>query len=375
MAATAAPRTGHWCNDCQELVETTPVYECSRCSEASDERRCADCNIFTARREEDGCENCFAEVEEVQVVTDHDGTLIRAEDYDPNGEAREVRNAKASAAAAAKRAAKEQARANALIAGSTVATWADVRPGMSLAVRDHKGNIDTEQNAAILSLTTAGTGCAAPLKPGDIVAVVQHYGQRVAKHSPTEEAIILGPADPEDLEADLSERITVGAAPRSVDGSPNYIIDAGMGFESNNGSRLLAGYIRVRSTPYSNMSTPLGTFIEPAEALAFATAARKAAETLTVPDTTSDPESDDYYQYTFADSANFPVAYQLTRYARFSTGPVQFGSGNGVVIRVGTSEHGGMTVLITDQRTMLAAAQAAETIAGRLTAALGLQEG
>lgn len=375
MARTAAPSTGHWCDDCQELVETTRVYECSRCSTRSDERRCPDCNIFASRLEEDGCESCFAEVEEVQVIEDHDGNTIRLEDYEPDGEAHSIRSAAAEAALTAKRTAKEKAKVDTLVAGGTVATWADVRPGMSLVTRDHKGEIDTLQNAAILSLITAGPGCTAPLEPGDIVAVTQHYGQRLEKHSPTDEAIILGSADPEDLEAEISERITVETSTHPVHGSPNYIIEAGTGFDAMNGSRLPLGYIRVRSTPYSNMSTTLGTFSEPAEARAFAAAARTAAETLTVPDHSSDPESEDDYEYTFADDDAYPVSSQLTRYARFSTGTIEFGSGNGVNVRVGTSERGGMTILITDRRTMLAAAQAAETIAERLTEALGLQEG
>lgn len=81
------PETGvaYQCPDCQAIYtqhDLVPLYECSRCGGSTPERRCEECNIFTARAGE-GCEECAAECEEVEVVEDHDGALIPTEEWDP----------------------------------------------------------------------------------------------------------------------------------------------------------------------------------------------------------------------------------------------------------------------------------------------------
>jgi len=52
------------CDNCQEWVlpgdEGGPVYECSRCGQFTEERRCTECNIFAAKAGDASCENCMA---------------------------------------------------------------------------------------------------------------------------------------------------------------------------------------------------------------------------------------------------------------------------------------------------------------------------
>lgn len=364
MAATPATDTGYWCDECQEIVEAVRVYECSRCSEATDDRRCSECNIFASRRDEDGCENCFAAVEEVEVTHDHDGTLIRAEDYEPNGESLRNREAASEAAAAAARTAKIDAAAASHAASGRTATWADVRPGMRLAARDYEGNIDTIHDTIVLSATTAGPDCAAPLEPGDIVALILHYGVSLERHSPTDETMILGQAPADERQLPVTERFTIEQSPHPLSGSPNYMVEAGMGFDADGRTRLPMGYIHLRSTPYSNMRTNLGTFSDPAEAQAFAATARVAAAHLA-------PHDGGHFSTQFTD-ADEPVTSQLTLFAHFTTGEIEFGAGKGLTVRTSSSKRGGMTTMITDQRTMIAVAEAAETIAERLARAIGL---
>lgn len=79
-----------WCAACERAVmdeEQIAVYECTRCSTTTDERRCPDCNIFTARADYSvGCPDCFGELDhDIEIVTDHDGSLILAADFDADG--------------------------------------------------------------------------------------------------------------------------------------------------------------------------------------------------------------------------------------------------------------------------------------------------
>lgn len=87
MSATPASVTAYQCPECTTIYDQSdlvPIYECSRCSQASIERRCEDDNIFMACAGE-GCESCAVEAEQVEAVEDHDGQLILLEDWDPEG--------------------------------------------------------------------------------------------------------------------------------------------------------------------------------------------------------------------------------------------------------------------------------------------------
>lgn len=75
------------CPSCQRFFETpddlAPLYECSRCGGTSTERRCSECNIFAARADDDGCEDCGEPAEEVETITCPGcDTLMVAEDAD-----------------------------------------------------------------------------------------------------------------------------------------------------------------------------------------------------------------------------------------------------------------------------------------------------
>lgn len=100
MTATPESFAALQCPECQTVYEEAdlaPIYECSRCGGTSAERRCEEDNIFMARIGI-GCEDCGVECEEIEAVEDHDGTLILAEDWDP-----EASHADRAVAAAEKR--------------------------------------------------------------------------------------------------------------------------------------------------------------------------------------------------------------------------------------------------------------------------------
>ncbi|WP_336794438.1 hypothetical protein [Gordonia malaquae] len=107
-AASDCDLTVAVCGDCGDIVDTVePVYECTTCGQLTDERRCADCNRFTARAEHSiGCEICFAAVDTEAAALDHDGALIRAADFDPDGPSKADRTRTARAVAVADAAAR-----------------------------------------------------------------------------------------------------------------------------------------------------------------------------------------------------------------------------------------------------------------------------
>lgn len=83
--ADAAPEPALYCEDCetfQPAGEGIPLYECSRCSQTSEERRCESCNIFMAKLTADGCPECAAaHMEEAEAVADVDGRLRAVEEW------------------------------------------------------------------------------------------------------------------------------------------------------------------------------------------------------------------------------------------------------------------------------------------------------
>lgn len=73
-----------YCPDCDTYVDLDsgiPLYECSRCGQASPDRRCEQCNIFTAKLTDAGCPECEqAELEEAEAARDMDGNLHSTEE-------------------------------------------------------------------------------------------------------------------------------------------------------------------------------------------------------------------------------------------------------------------------------------------------------
>lgn len=152
MATHTTPDTitAYHCPSCENIYgshDLAALYECSRCGTVTTESRCPDCNIFAARIG-DGCEACETECEEIDAVTDHDGTLIRASEWDPET-SKADRDTKAAAnmartleyvAAAEKR---ERDAASETIPASALA------PGEWIASRDPRDDGDPVQVVAV----------------------------------------------------------------------------------------------------------------------------------------------------------------------------------------------------------------------------------
>ncbi|GAB2734193.1 hypothetical protein [Nocardioides pakistanensis] len=126
-----------WCEQCSlpfEESEATRLYECSNCGTTGPDRRCDQCHKFMARSEEPGCPQCEEKVDEnpVAVVRDHDGAIILAEDYEPDGPSKAERDVQARAEAAEKAEADRVARLAEKQQNTTVRTAADIAPGSIL---------------------------------------------------------------------------------------------------------------------------------------------------------------------------------------------------------------------------------------------------
>ena len=128
---TSHPETqaAWWCADCEQITDPIRVYECSTCGEVDDDRRCTQCNRFKARREEDGCETCYAEVHEIETVIDHDGTVIPADQYDPDGQSLADRETATRVAADAEARHRREAWRNEILSKSHETTWSQVQIG------------------------------------------------------------------------------------------------------------------------------------------------------------------------------------------------------------------------------------------------------
>lgn len=149
--------TAQHCTACDTIIDTSdlvPVYECGTCGHLDDERRCENCHTFKARAEHrDGCPTCYGETEQVEAVTDHDGTLIRAVDYDPHTSYAERQAAAAAKARAVANAKQQRKTAQAIRDGRTI-TVRDLTRGDEL-ILDADNPFDTSH--AIAYVTDAGT--------------------------------------------------------------------------------------------------------------------------------------------------------------------------------------------------------------------------
>lgn len=164
------------CADCGTIFDAEDlitVYECSRCSQRSDERRCTEDNMFMGRVDGDCCPECFADAEPVEAVLDHDGTLILADDFDPDGEAATDRKATEAAAQAVARAAKVAEKTAAAKATATKVPWGQVQVGQWVLVDDMLGGLIP---APVLALGVA--------PDGRIAAILDRYGARCFTFTP-----------------------------------------------------------------------------------------------------------------------------------------------------------------------------------------------
>lgn len=366
----AAKRTistaAHWCPQCEDIVYLAAVYECGNCSTESLERRCEDCHKFCSRREEDGCENCMAECEEVEVVTDHDGTLIRAEDYEANGPSLAERNAAEEAAHKVERAATAKKKTEQAYAGATATPWNQVKVGDKVIVFNRDGSLDSMMgNQTILSLQHVGADHAdSRLEAGQIIAHTHRFGVSLELHNPTDTAYVVNDPEAREAEPPAAERYTVGTVDFASGGSTK-VINADMGVDSHNGTFVPVGVIVGRSSITSGGYTGIASFTDPVEADAFAAAARAAAAMLSE----SGAEDQGFPLILDANEHTFPSS--PTRYVGFALGMDDFNEKKIIEVRTGNDKRGGMTFSVHYPTVLLNIAAAADHVAAQLRKALG----
>jgi hypothetical protein len=367
MAAKRTISTSpHWCPDCEELVSLVAVYECNNCSTESVERRCEDCHKFCSRREEDGCENCMAECEEVEVVTDHDGTLIRAIDYVAEGPSLADRNAAEEATHKAEQAATAKKKTEQAYSGATAKPWSEVKVGDEVLVYNRDGSLDSMMgNSTILSLQTVGADHADKrLEAGQIIAHTKRFGVALELHNPADTAYVVNDPEDSEVEPPASKRYTVGHVDFASGGSTK-VINADMSVDSHNGTFVPVGVIVGRSSISSGGYTGIGSFTDPAEADAFAAAARAAAAKLAA----TGAEDQDFPLILDAKEHTFPSS--PTRYVGFGLGMDDFNKKKIIEVRTGNDQRGGMTFSVHYPSVLLNIAAAADHVAAGLRKALG----
>lgn len=190
-----------WCENCSEGFEegdATRLYECGECGSVSAERRCDSCNKFKSRSEDPGCPHCEEPVSEttVEMVRDHDSTLIRAEDYDPDATKAE-RDEQARVAEAAKSEADRLARLVAKQANSAEGTAAAIAPGTVLVNPDDDSRFPVE--AEVLSTRHVET-------PDGPVIIFKAYDHRL-------KTVVRRAGDPVAVMAHVEEYPTEGQGP------------------------------------------------------------------------------------------------------------------------------------------------------------------
>ena len=271
-----------YCEECEDFTSLVRIYECNNCGTADDERRCDQCNKFKGRREDDGCENCFSEkVSLVDTVIDHDGVMIRLEDYAPDGEAYSARQKAYQAEVEAKIKAREDEESSKLRAGAERKTWADVRPGNQVLRPGTRGSeIDTLRNGNVLNIVVVGENHPEELEAGTVLATVEHYGVSTEPHDPSEEVwVVREPEEPFTV-ADASERYRVSVVEDEVHSTPTNLLVMRFGFSHSRIGVVPVGSIMGRSSEYSNMYTNVCAFTDPREARAYADAVELAAQKL-----------------------------------------------------------------------------------------------
>lgn len=354
--------TGYWCNDCEELTEAVRVYECDLDGWKGTERRCETCNKFVSRREEDGCENCFAEVEEVEVVTDHDGAIIKASEYEPNGKPLAQRLKEADEAQKKAYARKAKSDVNELIAKTVETTWGEITPGQKIVARDWKGAIDTHRSATVLSVTVAGENCVAPVVPGSLTVVVEHYGLRLEVHNPEDSVLVLTDEVKSELLPTPDERFTVIQG-NDTHGSGIRFVTANVSFAATEDRNIYLGEINGKSSAYSGQSTIIGSFFEPEEARTFAKRSREAAAELRSR-ALFDGEEAIAVELTEVDDV---LSHAPTRYADFIVGVDDMLGGDGVRVMTSSTGKSTQSFSVLSPAVLDGIAEAAEMIANKLT--------
>lgn len=282
-----------WCEACNvgfDENEAALIYECGNCNTKGTDRKCPDCKKFRARSEEPGCPQCEEPVDEnqVEMVHDHDGQVIRLEDYEPDGPTKAERDEAAKIAAAEQAETDRAARLAAKQANVTVVTAADITPGAVLVDPDDDRRFATE--AEVLSVRHVET----PDGPVVIYKTYDHSTgvivRRAADPVTTKTAVDTPPTVQRDgtrLSADDFEGIRfhdefdpdLGST-----SSPSNAIEVLIGPAPRDGGTLpvlaLVAGRRHRSGPISGAAYHLGRWDDPDQAAAALDVLDRAADAL-----------------------------------------------------------------------------------------------
>jgi len=359
----------YWCPDCMELTEAVRVYECDADGWVGDTSRCEYCNKFVSRRDDDGCESCFAEVEEVEVVTDHDGNLIREVDYEPNSKSLAERRKIEFEKQNKKTAKKSQDALTKLLTETVETTWSEVSVGQKIIAKDWKGNLDTLRDATVLSVIVAGENSASPVLPGSLIVLVEQYGLLIEVHSPEETVLV---------RADETKLVTVAPVEdRFVLKNGDDAHSSGVKFVSANVSlaataerNVYMGEIMGKNSASTAHQTLIGAFFEPKEARAFARVARATAAELRsrilvdeIEEATLELTNDDDI-----------MSHAPTRYVTFLIGADEMLGEEGVQVSTGTSNRSMQSFTVMSPNVLDSISRAADLIADKLTELIDLKE-
>lgn len=361
--------TGHWCPDCMDLTEAVRVYECDADGWVGDERRCETCNKFVSRRDEDGCESCFAEVTEVEVVTDHDGTVIRLEDYEPNGKSLAERRKAELEKNKRNHAKKTKAALDNLLAEATEATWGEISVGQQVIAKDWKGNLDAAKTATVLSINVAGENSVAPVVPGSLIVLTEHYGLRLEAHS-ADEVVMIKSAASELVSVESADQRFIIEQADDTHGTGVKFISANVGLAATEQRNIYMGEISGKNSQHSGFQTTIAAFFQPEEARAFARVARETAIELRsriLVDETGNvdvvlTEEDDI------------ISHVPTRYTTFRIGKDDFMGGDGVRVLTATSGRSTQSFAVLSPNVIDGIAKAADLIAVKLATLIDSKE-
>lgn len=352
-----------------ELTESVSVYECQSDGWLGTERRCETCSKFVSRREDDGCENCFAVVEEVEVVTDHDGTIIRAEDFKPNGKSLAERTKAAVAKGKRDAAKKAQVELDTLLSETTETTWSNISVGQRIVGKNWKGEIDTMMDAKVVSIIVAGQNCVAPVVPGSMIVLTEHYGPRIEVHAPEETVLIKTAESGLAAIEPVEDRFKVQVGDDTHGSGVKYVL-ANVSLGATSGRDVYMGEISGKNSLNSGFQTIIGAFFDPTEARTFAQTTRKAAAELRSRLTVEDTE-EVVVELTEEDDI---LSHIPTRYATFVVGADESFGGEGVRVYTGSSGRSTQSFAVMSPSVLDGIAKAADLIADKLTILIDLKE-
>lgn len=361
--------TGHWCPDCMDLTEAVRVYECDADGWVGPERRCETCNKFVSSRDEDGCENCFAEVQEVEVVTDHDGTLIKLEDYQPNGKSLAERRKTEIEKSKKDSAKKAKAALESLLSETTEMTWGEISVGQQVIAKDWKGNLDTAKTAKVLSINVAGDGSIAPVVPGSLIVLTEHYGLRLAAHS-ADEVVLIKTAESTPVTMESADQRFIVEQGDDTHGTGVKFISANVGLAATDQRNIYMGEISGKNSEYSGFQTTIAAFFQPEEARAFARVARETATDLRSRILVDETDEVDVVLTEDDDI----MSHVPTRYATFRIGKDDFMGGDGVRVLTATSGRSTQSFAVLSPNVLDGIAKAADLIADKLSTLIDSEE-